>query len=360
MIKLNDQQAYYAKVIVDNLSGRELVCYGDIDKHFENYLKQNFNLKFAFRVFHTENLCDGEKIRSSKVLDHKSAQYFVVCFSQADIEKNTKWLQHYGYMAGKDYVYMGCSKTTVPQGVVGWFDGRRNFVSYCPNNCEIVFTGYDSKVNIPTDIKIKDKLRIEVGSNCNITFEGKTRVEDASFLCFDCSEVIIGNNVSFGKAMSVFVYQGASFRISGNVSFVKNTKINASHYTSIVIGNDCMFSQDNIIFAGDGHAIFDCMTQERKNSPLNCGDEKRDKFSVVIGDHVWVGIRSIILNKTKIGSGSIVGAGSVVKGTFPNNCAIAGNPAKVISENVAWSRNIMDMDIEACGEGYYNLTEHNE
>lgn len=361
MIKISNQQIQYAKIIRDYLGERKLVCYGDVDVNFENYIKQNMNLEFTFQVLHSENLCDGQRIRSSKILDQKSDQYYVVCFGQTDIEKYTQWLQNYGYVSGKDYLYMGCSRTKVPQGVVGWFDSRRNHVSYCPNNCEIIFTGYDSKVIIPTDISIKDRLRIEVGSNCEISFASKTRVKsDADFLCSDCSEVIIGERVSLGKGMSVAVYNGASIHISDNVSFFKNAKINASPYTSITIGKDCMFSQDNVIFAGDGHSIFDVMTQERRNDPLKCGDEKADKYTIVIGDHVWVGIRAIILSKSNIGSGSIIGAGSIVKGVFSNNCAIAGNPAKVISENIAWSRGLMDTNIRACGEGYYNLTEHDE
>lgn len=49
-----------------------------------------------------------------------------------------------------------------------------------------------------------------------------------------------------------------------------------------------------------------------------------------IGDNVFIGMHSIILMGTHIGSNSIVGAGSVVKGNFPDNVVIAGNPARVI------------------------------
>ena len=54
---------------------------------------------------------------------------------------------------------------------------------------------------------------------------------------------------------------------------------------------------------------------------------------VVIGDDVWVGANSTILKGAKIGSGSIVATGSVVlKGEYPENSLIAGNPAKVIKQ----------------------------
>jgi acetyltransferase-like isoleucine patch superfamily enzyme len=39
----------------------------------------------------------------------------------------------------------------------------------------------------------------------------------------------------------------------------------------------------------------------------------------------------VVLKGSRIGDNSIIGAGSVVKGTIPANCLAAGNPAQVIS-----------------------------
>lgn len=50
----------------------------------------------------------------------------------------------------------------------------------------------------------------------------------------------------------------------------------------------------------------------------------------IIGDNVFIGIDSIILMGSKIGSNVIIGAGSVVSGNIPNDVVIAGNPAKII------------------------------
>lgn len=41
-------------------------------------------------------------------------------------------------------------------------------------------------------------------------------------------------------------------------------------------------------------------------------------------------MNSVILMGTKIGSNVVVGAGSVVSGVIPDNCVVAGNPARVI------------------------------
>lgn len=50
----------------------------------------------------------------------------------------------------------------------------------------------------------------------------------------------------------------------------------------------------------------------------------------IIGDNVFIGVNAIILMGTHIGNNSIVGAGSIVSGVFPDNVVIAGNPGKII------------------------------
>ncbi len=49
-----------------------------------------------------------------------------------------------------------------------------------------------------------------------------------------------------------------------------------------------------------------------------------------IGDNVFIGMNAIILMGAHIGDNSIIGAGAVVSGNFPDGVVIAGNPAKVI------------------------------
>ena len=59
---------------------------------------------------------------------------------------------------------------------------------------------------------------------------------------------------------------------------------------------------------------------------------KKSTFSpIFIGNNVFIGICSIMMPGTKIGDNSIVAAGSVVKGDFPDDVVIGGNPARVIS-----------------------------
>lgn len=62
-------------------------------------------------------------------------------------------------------------------------------------------------------------------------------------------------------------------------------------------------------------------------------EEKVKKSPVVIGEGCFIGANSIILKGTTLGNNVVVGAGSVVSGSFPDNVIIAGNPARVIKQN---------------------------
>lgn len=50
----------------------------------------------------------------------------------------------------------------------------------------------------------------------------------------------------------------------------------------------------------------------------------------IIGNNVTLGANVTIIGNIKIGNNVIIGAGSVVVKSVPDNCIVAGNPAKII------------------------------
>ena len=60
-----------------------------------------------------------------------------------------------------------------------------------------------------------------------------------------------------------------------------------------------------------------------------CQQEKTSK-GIEIGENVWIGAGSVILDGARIESGVIVAAGSVISSKVKKDAIVQGNPAKVI------------------------------
>jgi maltose O-acetyltransferase len=68
--------------------------------------------------------------------------------------------------------------------------------------------------------------------------------------------------------------------------------------------------------------------------PMNAELRRREEFGkpVEIGSDVWVGGGAIILPGVRIGSRTVIGAGSVVTRDLPDSVFAAGNPCRVIRD----------------------------
>ena len=72
-----------------------------------------------------------------------------------------------------------------------------------------------------------------------------------------------------------------------------------------------------------------------------------------IGDNVFIGVNATILMGTHIGNNSIVGAGAVVSGFFPDNVVIAGNPAKEICTLNEYYQRRKEKELQSAKEYVY-------
>lgn len=59
---------------------------------------------------------------------------------------------------------------------------------------------------------------------------------------------------------------------------------------------------------------------------------KKDGLRPVFGNNVTVGCHACIIGGIRIGNNVTIGAGSVVVKDVPDNCIVAGNPAKIIKQ----------------------------
>ena len=130
-----------------------------------------------------------------------------------------------------------------------------------------------------------------------------------------------------------------SARNSSEINIGKYTSLNGpntflmSFINDIVIGNYCSIAMGVKVIEYN-HCISG-LTTSRINK-LAYADQFSDydsKGPIEIGDDVWIGMDSKILSGSKIATGCIVGANTVISKQFDEPYSIiAGNPAKVISK----------------------------
>jgi UDP-2-acetamido-3-amino-2,3-dideoxy-glucuronate N-acetyltransferase len=119
-----------------------------------------------------------------------------------------------------------------------------------------------------------------IGNNCNINAH-----------CFIENDVIIGNNVTL--KCGVFLWNGITL---GN---------------NVFVGPNVTFTNDKYPRSKQYPAVF---------------------LKTVIEDGVSLGAGSVILCGINIGKNSMIGAGSVVTKSVPQNQLWVGNPAKFVRE----------------------------
>ncbi len=118
------------------------------------------------------------------------------------------------------------------------------------------------------------------------------------------------------------VFMGCQFDCARGIVIGKNTTINPrcrlDSRGGIRIGNFVSISSDSRILTAD----------HDPDSPEFSGRHGQ----VVIGDHCFVGTGALILKGVNLGTGAIIGAGSVVTHNVPAGEIWAGNPARKIRD----------------------------
>jgi len=167
------------------------------------------------------------------------------------------------------------------------------------------------------DRTAKIKVSKKLGVGRVIGYTGKLRT---IFIMESNSNLTTRGKFYFYTGCKIVVRENAEL-ILGDGSFVNvNSKIYCTK--KVEIGENTFIGEEVIIRDTDEHSII----RKTYNNTL----------PIKIGNHVWIGMRSMILKGVTIGDNSIIAAGSVVTKDVPNNCLVAGNPAKIIKENIDW------------------------
>ena len=88
---------------------------------------------------------------------------------------------------------------------------------------------------------------------------------------------------------------------------------------------------DNVYFSGCNVKLLTHDGGTMQLSYMGLTDKKYDNFGKIkIGNNCFIGVESIILKNVTIGNNCIIGAGAIVTKSIPDNCVVAGVPAKIV------------------------------
>lgn len=362
-IPLDDKTMYVlAHVAYQHCGDRQIVTWIK-SANFERVLKKYFGLSVAFGISMRKESCNGSTI---KYIDELSVdKHYLVALDRNFDDSTLKILKTKGFADIVDCIFyrhkpVVLENFAIPDG--GYVDIYGNTIKgpLGAKLNKVVLFGCCNTVEIGTNvvglnnisISLTSKMELKIGNGCN--FRSFVRFEVFGYI--GGAIIDIGQNCLFTDALfRLYVDPNISSVVIGSdTTFETHFEAHANRGKKIIIGNDCMFSHNVYLLSGDGHAIFDVNSGKNINSMYQAASFSRN--SIVIGNHVWVGYGAFILHGTNVGAGSIVGAQSVVKGIYPNNCAIGGNPAKLIRKDCAWARNMDAYSIDDCGKEYVHKT----
>ena len=316
-----------AEIINKYRNGRTVIFYGD-NAEYKDYIKESYGIESGLSLTSIEKKA-GENRIYIQSLKGRAKEFYIVIPKDQPSAALHKLFRGLGFKEFKDYLFVKRNNTIIAPGAPDYKDEYGNFVH--SGGCTVNIGKFvcNSYVNIDDSFTGEFKVRL--------FGEGGSHVE-------------IGAGCKSSGTSRAFIHDKGVLKIGNGVSIGDNTKISIMENNRVVIGNDCMFSYDILLFSGDGHAIFDMETGRRTN--LYLGDDP--KGSITLGDHVWIGAGCYILNRAKIGTSCIIGAGSTFKGELPDYCVAAGNPARIVKKNVTWSRNPNAVDIGECFSTWQN------
>ena len=178
---------------------------------------------------------------------------------------------------------------------------------------------------------VKIRRKIYLGKNCtilnkknivfgkNVTIESYTTIDG-----YAKNKIIFRDGVkigAFSKLLSTshFATYGVGLSIGKHSAVGDFTHFGAPG--GIEIGNDVIMGS-YVSFHSENHNLLDKTKLIREQGVNSKG--------IKIGNNVWVGAKVTFLDGCQVGDNSVVAAGAVVNGVFPNDTVIGGVPAKIL------------------------------
>jgi len=171
----------------------------------------------------------------------------------------------------------------------------------------------------------------------------------------------LGSNISLlhGSTKEDIIL-GDRFWLSGSLVSQHHGKIEIGSFT--LIGTGSIIGSVKTVKIGSFVSIATNVTiMDNNNHPVHPEDrliyqmpdtghiyrswKYSDSKPIVIGNNVWIGANARINKGVTVGNNSIVAAQSVVTKNVPKNCIVAGNPARVVKEEIDKLPRIFDFTL---------------
>ncbi len=130
-------------------------------------------------------------------------------------------------------------------------------------------------------------------------------------------------------AGELFCGGGSSIVLHGPLVATRCAVVDARNRGSVVALPEQLWAADVYVATDDMHRLEDRTTGERLN-PYGA--------HVRLGRHVWLCKDAVVTGHADVGDGAVVGMRAVVRGQkVPAHSVVAGAPARVVRDDVAWS-----------------------
>ncbi|HPG30653.1 MAG TPA: acyltransferase [bacterium] len=163
------------------------------------------------------------------------------------------------------------------------------------------------------------------------------------------SKIINSGAVSFGKKFSAgynsiiwadgkYIKFGDNCHIHPNVfmrlygGFIETGSNVYINPFTIIYGHGGVKIGDNVLIAGHTMIIPSSHNYISKKELII--EQLETSKGIIIGSDVWIGAHCVIMDGVEIGTGCVIGAGSVVNKSTEPYCVYAGTPAKKIKKRI--------------------------
>lgn len=151
-----------------------------------------------------------------------------------------------------------------------------------------------------------------------------------------------------GKSDKAFInppfYCDYGTHIEVGKNFFANYNCTILDVAKVKIGDDCKLAPNVSIYTA-GHPVHPLA----RNSLYEYGKE------VILGDNVWIGGSAVVCPGVRIGSNTVIGAGSVVTRDIPDWVIAAGNPCRVIRKITDNDKRMLFRDEEIDEEAWNDI-----